>query len=441
MEKNYENMGIYDLRNYARVMGVHSPTTLKRAELIEKINEIINGKTPDAKKTNKGRPPRHKAGSEFVLDFVLPNKLFENQSEGRYANFLSDNERTILKNILSESNSVSNDNILFKGYFKAQNENYGFACFKGYLTKYYKENTIILSELFNKYCLKDGDYLVGVAKYIPEKNILLATEINYINDTSVSNEIARLNYESIMPKYPTTKLLFSNNYDFEIASKFFPMAKGSRVCINMANEFKKLEYVKCLLNSFAKLNNLRTILVSIDDSPEDIGSIIMNCPDIEVCMLSANQTREQFFEAVENYISNCKNRLEFKQDVAVVFYSANKFISSYAQSLIISQNLSENTADILAINKVKDIFNLSRGLNFGSLTMVVFDAPKNVVECANCYLQLNNLPYENTQVYLDFNSSFTKNADKILSEAEYKRRQELLNDFDVSKVKDILKKM
>ena len=439
MEKNYENMGIYDLRNYARVMGVHSPTILKRAELIERINEIINGKTPDVKKTNKGRPPRHKAGAEFVLDFVLPDNLFETQKESRYANILSDKDKTSLKSVLSESNSISFDNILFKGFFKYQNEDYGFVCLKGYITKYYKENAVVLSETFNKYNLKDGDYLVGVAKYILEKNVLLITEVNYINDIEVNSQTDRLNYENMMPQYPSKKLLPAQNDNFVLASKLFPMGKGSRVCINIESEHNKVEYVKILLNSFSSHNNLRTVLISIEDSPEDMGEIIMNCPDVEVCMLSPNQTREEFFEAVENYIENCKNRLEFKQDVAIVFYNANNFIESYSQNLIISQNLPENTAKILAANKLKDIFNLSRNMNFCSLTLVLFDAPKAVAGYANCYLQFNQTPYAETNICLDITNSYTKNADKIFSESEFKRQQEFLSSFSVNNVKELFK--
>ena len=277
MEKNYENMGIYDLRNYARSMGVHSPTTLKRAELVERINEIINGKIPDAKKTNKGRPPRHKVNSEFILDFVLPNNLFEVQKETRYKTILTEKDKSSLQNILSEGNSVSLDNILFKGFFKSQTEDYGFACLKGYVTNYSKENAVVLSELSNKYQLKDGDYLVGVAKFIPEKNIMLALEINYVNDVKVEEKFDRLNYEGIMPQYPSKQLKLEDNVDFNAVEKLFPMAKGSRVCINFENEYNKTCYLISLLNSLSKLNDLRTVLISIDDSPEDIGSIIMSC--------------------------------------------------------------------------------------------------------------------------------------------------------------------
>jgi len=44
--KDYDELnklGVYDLRNYARIIGVKSPTTKKKAELIEKILQIHQG--------------------------------------------------------------------------------------------------------------------------------------------------------------------------------------------------------------------------------------------------------------------------------------------------------------------------------------------------------------------------------------------------------------
>ena len=54
MDRDYEKMGIYDLRNYARLIGVKAPTTLTRDVLIEKIDEIIEGKAPKQNITKKG---------------------------------------------------------------------------------------------------------------------------------------------------------------------------------------------------------------------------------------------------------------------------------------------------------------------------------------------------------------------------------------------------
>lgn len=68
---NYKNLCIYELRKLAREIGVKSPTSLKRAELIEKINAIETGKElPFIKKTNKGRPVKK-------LNFEVSKEFFD----------------------------------------------------------------------------------------------------------------------------------------------------------------------------------------------------------------------------------------------------------------------------------------------------------------------------------------------------------------------------
>lgn len=51
------NMRIYELRDYARNVGVKSPTTKLKDELIKEINEILEGKA-EPKTNNKGRRPK-----------------------------------------------------------------------------------------------------------------------------------------------------------------------------------------------------------------------------------------------------------------------------------------------------------------------------------------------------------------------------------------------
>lgn len=59
---NLDYLNIFQLRDYARQVGVKSPSTKKRAILILEINNVLSGKTkpffPPA--VYKGRPPLNK---------------------------------------------------------------------------------------------------------------------------------------------------------------------------------------------------------------------------------------------------------------------------------------------------------------------------------------------------------------------------------------------
>ena len=142
-ELDFENMGIYDLRNYARSIGVISPTKFKRDELIQKITAVIMGEEPEKKKTNKGRPPKHKTNELSMLDYVLPNNLFNNDNPKYKAYQNYSNVSINSEYMICENNSTATTNILYDGYYKPFNINFGFVLKKGYLSDYYKENIII----------------------------------------------------------------------------------------------------------------------------------------------------------------------------------------------------------------------------------------------------------------------------------------------------------
>lgn len=53
---NFENYTIYELRNYARQVGVKSPTTKKRQDLLCEIEKINKGEIIPLTNNKKGRP-------------------------------------------------------------------------------------------------------------------------------------------------------------------------------------------------------------------------------------------------------------------------------------------------------------------------------------------------------------------------------------------------
>ena len=173
-----------------------------------------------------------------------------------------------------------------------------------------------------------------------------------------------------------------------------------------------LVFIFYILNVLSEQNDIRTLLVSIDDSLEDISWLACECKDVEVCELKSNQNRQDYFKQFEMYIKNCVNRLECNDNVAIVFYNAKGFENSMKQNYIVTQNIIEDSAKILASNKMKDIFNLSRNYNNASLTIICFDATDELKHSANCYVRLDFDENSNT-LNLNKDKSFTNNKEKM----------------------------
>ncbi len=74
------NYHIYELRNLARELGVHSPTTLRKNDLIKEIKKSSNNN--NFTKSNRGRPPK-----TFTAKFNLQQN-FLTEYENQFENFI-----------------------------------------------------------------------------------------------------------------------------------------------------------------------------------------------------------------------------------------------------------------------------------------------------------------------------------------------------------------
>ncbi len=65
-EEQLDKLSIFQLRELARKMGVDSPTSKRKGELITQILDISNGNSsPHFAKSKQGRPPKD-TGLNFV---------------------------------------------------------------------------------------------------------------------------------------------------------------------------------------------------------------------------------------------------------------------------------------------------------------------------------------------------------------------------------------
>lgn len=420
--QTYDDMSIYDLRNYARSIGVISPTKLKRADLIEKINAIINGGTPEKKKTNKGRPPKHKPDETFILNNIFPNKMFGSDDDRFKIYSNGANFENFAGDVLSDNKNMQTTNILFDGYFEKTNTMYGFVMKRAYLSNYNRENIVVLDELTSKFHLKDGDYVVGACKYMPAKDIMIATDIVSINGRK-ADEIKNFDDQQPLAIYPNCPIKLSFDdciVDLKIIDKVCPIAKGSRAVIESEKKLP-LKFYQKLLNSLAQ-NGISTMLVSIDDPIEEINDIIQNCPDVDVVAYSLNSTREQFINSLGLRVKNYFSRMKNGGDYAIVYYNASNLISNFKINQMVTFQKQDSEASAIAINEMKDILSLSMNTKSGSLSSICFNCGiQEIDNMATTFIKFNAFAHSGSDVFLNFDLSHTINLDKMLPLAEVEK--------------------
>lgn len=109
--EEYEKLGIYQLRILARQLGVKDITLYKKSDLIDKIKDIVSGKTkPYIKTTKQGRPAKNLEAFEIkdiVSSLQITNESYNQISKELKSIFIN------LRNFNSKVN-VLIDNFLEK---------------------------------------------------------------------------------------------------------------------------------------------------------------------------------------------------------------------------------------------------------------------------------------------------------------------------------------
>jgi|GEM_PF-4739060 len=438
---NFDRMGIYDLRNYARSLGVLSPTKLKRQQLIASINAILEGvEEPEKPKDMRGRPPKHKVDDMYMLDMFVPKNMFdESQNLYQYKALEKNNfYKNYNASVLSQSDDAQALDIAFDGYFVKKTENYGLILKQGFQTDYSKENAVILKDDMEFFDLRDGDFVEGTCKYIKDKNILLAKKISKINNADISLVKNRPVYEQIKAEYPSKMIDISleNRFiDAKIINKTCPICFGSRVVINNKNAVDYVEFFANLASSVEQ-NGINTFLISVDDFVEDIVEIGSYCENLNIIKYSSTISRENFFEKLDVFFKNACRRIELGQNVAVILYNVDNLIENIKNYAMLKYKYEQEKALIYAKNKLKDIFGLARATENGSLTVIGLNLNDiDVLQVANCQINLMDKSYFDTDVYVDIKTSNTKNIKKVLNENEYKKLVDFKNNFDQNNAK------
>lgn len=233
-----DKLSIHELRDLARQVGVHLPTTFKREDLCNEIMAIVLGeKEPYTRKTKQGRPPKISRKLNDVAELLLPNELDKEYVSSVFSSpeFVFNANRVIYQN---------DEEIPFSGHFVGY-DSYGIVV-NNNMQKIYVTITLI-----NKYNLVSGDFLEGTYRTISDDRKLVQT-LNTINKIDADS------YKNVMPN----KILANNCLkilDNEILIGGTNLIWNNTFDLNtLAQSFSK-DYLVVVLNINVKDENFQTI--------------------------------------------------------------------------------------------------------------------------------------------------------------------------------------
>ena len=182
-----QKLGIYELRNLARQIGVYSPTRFKKEDLIEKIMAIVQGvDAPYKRKTNQGRPAKQMAGFDDILNIFVPPidektlyaKPFKNES--------------LLSGSFMQEMNISENTESFSGFVRIIKD-YAVALKNGFFEGNDK-TFYITTQVLKSNNLKNGDFVKGRYYLIDDDKPKVVKQIDFING-QVAGSTSNVNRE------------------------------------------------------------------------------------------------------------------------------------------------------------------------------------------------------------------------------------------------------
>lgn len=329
-------LGIFELRGLAREIGVPSPTTRKRDELVDLILEKLdNGvSAPTQSKTRKGRPCKTlnnlnqimtaMTGGEETLSFTSVTKRIK-----PYEEVITFAQETPVFSLLESQESGN-----FEGVLR-------FSTKIGYFLDVVTRTKVFISlDSIKKYDLKSGDYLQVYASKMNASNQYIANNIKSINFESASK------YQAV--KKVDKKPIIS--YD-TLAYGNFKLNCGRRNILQYSNNI----YEDDRFVNFAKkliADGYKIVVLGLNMSFED--SIMLNNLDgvVKLCTNYADDVQngldkvvdaitlvERLSELGKKVVLFVNDIMEIVNTLELCFDNNEKIMGHSAEAVVIAQKL------------------------------------------------------------------------------------------------------
>lgn len=328
-----QKLRIHELRDFARQVGVSSPTTMKKEDLINKIQELIG-----EDKSETGEQLSNQAPIDFFKLLTSPNsniinelvakstKKIKNDDEDKYGNTLVYKKSSVINpntpyatndyisfNLQLSQNDTpfGNDVSEIEGYLDIHPNGYGIVRYNGFVPD--SRDAYLTLALIRKYNLKKGDFVRGKVKYILENKPKIMFDIISIDGNADDKNFVSFD--------DTPYVKYGEEYYLEKFRKFH-LAKGERIYIkNMSIE----DAVKFGFDIVDE-NGVNVKLINLKALPEESYK---SHQKMQVINCQFNKTEKETVEAVELVVERAKREFESSKPNVVIIYNFSELIRMY----------------------------------------------------------------------------------------------------------------
>ena len=339
MREKYESLPLATLKDLAKARGLKGISTMKKAELIERMLEEDEKEKKSARETVKELSAN--TGDKEVHDI---DKL--------------------------------DSGITAHGILEVMQDGYGFIRSANYLPG---ENDVYVSpSQIRRFNLKTGDILEGNTSIKTQQEKFSARlYLSKINEMDPMKAMHRKNFEDMTPIFPNERLSLEcgkTSTAMRIMDLMSPIGKGQRGMIVSPPKAGKTTLLKQVALSVQKNNpEVHLLILLIDERPEEVTDIreSIEGPNVEVIYSTFDELPEHHKRVSEMVIERAKRLVEHKKDVMILIDSITRLARAYNLTVPPSGRTLSGGLDPAALHMPKRFFGAARNMREGgSLTIL-----------------------------------------------------------------------
>ena len=373
---DYNTMTLSDLKTLAKERGLKKTSTLKKGELILRLEESEHTSRPVSEKEEqlRGKPvekdAEEKAGEKSTERAV---EKADERSTDRTAEKAAERpkENGMKAELASLDSGARADGIL-----EVMPDGFGFIRCENYLPG---ENDVYVSpSQIRRFNLKTGDILVGKIRVKTQNEkysaLLFVESVNGYNPYDAQK---RKNFEDLTPVFPNERIRLENPsapVSMRMVDLLSPIGKGQRGMIVSQPKTGKTTLLKQIARSITtSYPDMKLIVLLIDERPEEVTDIreYIEGPNAEVIYSTFDELPEHHKRVSEMVLERAKRLVEHREDVVILLDSITRLARAYNLVVPPSGRTLSGGLDPAALYMPKKFFGAARNMREGgSLTIL-----------------------------------------------------------------------
>ncbi len=393
-------LGIGDLRNYGREIGVARPTTKRKEDLIEDIIAILTGKMQPIEVSKQGAPVKNDRVDERIPAKIesLKREFFSKTPVSEFSTVgVGTGRRSPWTMSVASPNVNQHAKKSVEGQVTYQNGQYYLMPLNGAISE---EKVLLPSEVMQGKDLREGDVLVCNARVYGE--MCTVEEVLRVNGLPLKKLSYRGHFDDFTAKTSNERIrVYDGGAHASLTLKFIewllPLGKGQRGCVISSPKAGKSRLLLQIAEAANALNpDLEVYVLLVDQSPETVGEFRRKIGEERLLYTTYEDDAEKQVYVCDFLLKRIKRKAEAKKDVLLLVDSLTALARAFNDTDASSGGKTLSCGlEIKTVRYMKKFFGAARALDVGGSITVLGSVcadtgnPFDDVVCAEFASQAN----------------------------------------------------